>query len=276
MADDAPDHAPGPDDDAGRSAAAAPGAYLAAVERFWLLLRRRGLMISAEDVRQVERWRDAGLPVRLVCRALLEGAERFRSTRPHEPLPSTLRYFRDAVAEAADRWREDASVGARRADARPAAPLAGGLAALAAELTAAGRAERDERARASYRGAWRRLERLRRRLARAAPPAAADVPGDLLEALVAIDRSIVDDLLARLSDDERADVDRAVAAALLPEVDRLGARARDERRRALLEDVVTHRYRLLRLVPAPPGGPTVAGMGWWRPGPDGDPQGETP
>ena len=237
--------------------------YLGAVERFWLLLRRRGLMVSARDVRQIELWRESGIPARVVCQALLDGVERHRSRNGSDArLPSTLRYFEAVVEEAAQRYRERASVlvpeempegdGQGRAE---------GVRALTAALVAAGRAEMDPRVRESYRDAYRGLVALQER---------EDDPStrgpDLIEALVAIDQRLVDGLLARLGEEERREVRDEAARELGTDEDRLGGRGLAERRRALVEDTLTRRWGLLRLVPAPPRGPRVAGMGWWRPG----------
>jgi hypothetical protein len=81
--------------------------YLRAIEQRFIALRGRGFMLSPRDLDIVERWRGAGVPVRIVLRALEDGVKSFvdRNT-PGMPLPSSLAYFENQVDKAALLWRE--------------------------------------------------------------------------------------------------------------------------------------------------------------------------
>lgn len=81
--------------------------YLRSIEQRFIALRGRGFMLSPRDLDIVERWRVAGIPVRIVLRALEDGVKSFidRNT-PGMPLPSSLAYFENQVDKAALLWRE--------------------------------------------------------------------------------------------------------------------------------------------------------------------------
>lgn len=244
--------------------------YLETVERFWLLLRRRGLMISPKDVQLVEEWRRAGVPARIVCAALVEGVERYRRSHgPGEDIPTSLRYFESHVADVARRHasqRAMADSGEPDEEERLARERVT-VERLMEELVRIGREEGDSRLKACYREAYRGLESVRRGLSSDAEPTRAL---DLVAGLMELDRGLVDGLLAKLDDDERTAVETEAARELGPEADRLGERGREERQRAILEDLVTRRYALFRLAPAAPGNEEDPLMQWWRP----DDQGE--
>ncbi len=232
-------------------------AYLREVERFWLLLRRRGLMLSPKDVQQVEEWAAAEIPSRVVCRALLEGADRFRERNSNDrEFPNSLRYFCATVEESARRFAAsqldmgNESVSELVFDDEGAV-LDAKL--LLPPIVEAGRKTPDERVRQAYRNAYRALDKAEETDASA-----------LLDRLVDIDRSIIDDVLVALREDERSVILDEVEAALVEERDMLGELGLRERQRALLEDIVTRRWDLLRLVPGPLDGPRVLGMGWGR------------
>jgi hypothetical protein len=71
--------------------------YLRTVETLFLGLRGSGLMLSPADVAVVQRWFQAGAPLRAVCRALVLIAE--RSTEPNAMRKLSLRYCSKAVME---------------------------------------------------------------------------------------------------------------------------------------------------------------------------------
>ena len=81
--------------------------YLRTIEQRFIALRGRGFMLSPRDLDIVERWRGAGVPVRIVLRALEDGVKSFidRNT-PGMPLPSSLAYFENQVDKASLLWRE--------------------------------------------------------------------------------------------------------------------------------------------------------------------------
>ncbi len=240
--------------------------YLAEVERFWLLLRRRGLMISAAEVQLVLSWRESGLPSRVVCQALLDASLDYRRVHGDEAaLPAKLNYFAPAVEESG---RSYLSRGGIRFSSPPEEPEAPSSPpsdtpeVLLEPLAAIGRAEQNPKVQAAYRNAFRRLQRLSRKPV-AGP--GGDSNGELIEALLAIDHALVDDAVKALDPHEQKRLNQDLEAALRRERGRLGARGLEERRRALFEQLVTGRLGLWRLVPAPPRGPRSAGMGWAQP-----------
>ena len=101
--------------------------YLSAIERTFVTLRGRGFMLSPKEVALVDRWFQAGVPVRVVIRALQEGFER-RAKRRQAP-PGSLTYFESQIDVAIDDWHrkhtgapavsttEDGSPGAQLAEA---------------------------------------------------------------------------------------------------------------------------------------------------------------
>lgn len=205
--------------------------YLATIEQFFVVLRRSGLMLSAQDVSLVEAWREAGVPVDAVCRGLARGAERYRASHGSETrLPHTLRFYRRDVEEA---LRE------RRADV-PITPTEPGPAQTGdplAELAYIGRSETDPRRRDAYRAAWRAM----RAAGELHDPSARDA------ALDAADAAAVDCLLGSLTPAERAVIDEAVDELLAKERPALGVHGARVRRRAILEDELTRRFSLVRL-----------------------------
>lgn len=80
--------------------------YLKQVETAFVRLRGRGLMLSPKDVALVERWRNSGIPVHVVLRALEEAVTEYVNRHPaSSTLPSTLAYFERRIDDAATLWR---------------------------------------------------------------------------------------------------------------------------------------------------------------------------
>lgn len=205
--------------------------YLATVERFFVILRRRGLALSPKDAALVRDWAEVGIPVETVCTGLVAGAERFRELNGDEaPLPSTIHYYRSFVED---------SVAASRAEPAASAPppprtAAGDSADPLAELAWIGQHETDARRREAYRAAWRALQ------------AVGDEADPDLATRTA-DTVAIDTFVALLSDDERATLDTEVERVLAPERGALGVRGRMLRERAVLEEAVRSKYRLVKL-----------------------------
>ncbi len=223
------------------SAESAGYSYLHTVERFVLQLRGRGLMLSPADVRLIDAWRLSGIPLRVVCEALLAGAEHWRANTHGEPLPHTLRYFDAGVRRAGRRWGgEQAVVDPEGADAPEPAAGPAVLDTLRRELAAVGRTEQQPLVREAYRRAYRELGRIARRLQH-------EPRLDWLAATSEVDRSLVTGLFEALPDDARAELGQLVEAALEPERHRLGVKAYAERRDAEVDRQVRLRYGLVRL-----------------------------
>ncbi len=213
--------------------------YLKAIERRFLEMRGRGLMLSPRDVMLVDRWRERGIPLRVVLAALEEGAERFAETHPKgEPLPSSLAYFEGHVRRAADERHELAVERATRGDTGRTAHLLRPQArpALLDGIAAAGRRQGGESAKEALRYAWRRL----------AKPSSDEA----LWSLVAeVDRDLVDMLAATLEDTGREALSKAVEAA----VDNAGGeamseQAKDDVARTELERWIRERFGLRDLM----------------------------
>lgn|GEM_PF-1241021 len=181
--------------------------YLRAIERRFLEMRGRGLMLSPRDVLLVDTWRERGVPIRVVLAALEEGAERFADAHPPgTPLPSSLAYFAGHIDRAVhDREElvvEQASRGAAASAAgttpksllKPEARQA--LQNLIAE---AGRRQPTESAKEALRYAWRRLVQ----------PSTDEA---LWELTAIIDRDLVDMLAATL--DDASELEAAVEQAV--------------------------------------------------------------
>ena len=203
--------------------------YLATVERFYLVLRRQGLTLSAVDIKLVQEWELFDIPVHVVCKALLDGAERFHASQGEsERLPGTLHYFRRAVADAAKRYAAN-----HPKSTTSAAPSDTTLSDELAELAWIGRAETDTLRRNAYRAAWRSLKN------------AADTSRNA--ALQEADGVAADTLFAALRPDQQEALNARVEALLAPELPTLGTQGLALRRRAMLEDELCRQYGLVRL-----------------------------
>ncbi|MGM0574423.1 MAG: hypothetical protein ACQEXJ_01640 [Myxococcota bacterium] len=212
--------------------------YLRAVEEAFVALRGRGLMLSPRDVALVDAWRERGVPVRVVIRAVEQGAERFAASHPPgTPLPSTLAYFATQVDDAVVLWRErnlawsaddeqDEAAGDPDADRRR----------LLDALAEIGRAQDDEAARGVLRRAWRLVKD-------AAPDEDpwALTPG--------VEATIVGGLEATLAPAEREAL-RAEAAAAVEAAggDAMSEAARAEQLQVEVERRVRARFALPELV----------------------------
>lgn len=201
--------------------------YLATVERFFVILRRQGLMLSATDVSRVQAWQAAGVPCELVCRGIGDGATRFRELSGEDArLPSSLGYYAAFVDDALSAERAEPHVAA-------APEVMGDASDALGELAWVGQQESDPRRRAAYRAAWRALK------------AAVDL--DRETALQQADSAAVDAFVAGLDASERVALNGQVDARLGKELPTLGVRGSALRRRVLLEDLVASRYGLIRL-----------------------------
>ncbi len=204
------------------------GDYLATVERFFVVLRRRGLMLSPRDISRVQQWRDDRVPVDGVCRGLAAGAAHFRQVNGDEAaLPDSLQYYLSFVEDEVERLR------AEPAPAAPSVPVEpSDVSDALAELAWIGQREADPLRRHAYRAAWRALK-------------TADT--DRATALECADRVAVDALIEALSDSARKKILLEVDRKLQPEKANLGVRGAAVRHRAILEELVVAQYGLVRL-----------------------------
>jgi len=79
-------------------------AYLRTIEQTFVKLRGRGFMLSPKEVSLVDSWYRAGVPARIIVRALHEGFER-RAQRRQAP-PGSLAYFESPIEAAVLDWKK--------------------------------------------------------------------------------------------------------------------------------------------------------------------------
>ncbi len=202
--------------------------YLATVERFFVVLRRRGLMLSAADVARVVAWESAGLPIDAVCRGLAAGADQFRALNGDETtLPDTLAYYTSFVDDEVARLQAEPAA-ATGGVVRSADDLSDAL----ADLAWIGQQQSDPRRLAAYRAAWRSLK---------------TAQSDRATALADADRVAMETFVAALTPSERKKLLLEVAHKLAPEKANLGVRGAAVRHQAILEALVVAQYGLVRL-----------------------------
>jgi hypothetical protein len=209
--------------------------YIDTVEHLFVLLRRRGLVISPLDADTVRKWQDCGVPLRAVCRAIARGVEKFRHGNRGRA-PRSLKYFEKQVALEARAVRR-ATAGAHAP--QPAAPFPASIAAaIAAELSLVADAEGHPALRSAYEAALCRIRALEEREAQGE---------DVSPALAGIDSDMVSAVLDALAPADRTAVVSEVAAMLGPEAASLGVKAMADRRDFHLGQVLGERYGLARI-----------------------------
>ncbi len=168
--------------------------YFRAIEDEFIRLRGSPFLLTAADWRLSRAWFEEGVPVDLVCEALREVFER-RAERSEVAKVQSLRYCAAAVEAA---WRTRRELGSASAAVEDyQMDVEGRLERLAARLPAA--LERREE--------WSARIRAAGRSAREAE-----------QALVELDRELIDEQLAGLDAAERAQLEGAVTAS----IERLG------------------------------------------------------
>ncbi|GMV43666.1 MAG: hypothetical protein AMXMBFR64_53820 [Myxococcales bacterium] len=218
--------------------AAAHAEYVRVVEQLLVLVRRRGLMLSAADWRMAQQWAEAGIPLTVVCRAVLRAVEGFRAEHgPARPLPGSLAYFAPAV-------RDEAALDAAKAlsvgdggDAVGAAERRA-VQRLLVDVEDVGRSEKDDGVRAAYRELWRDLKAVLMRIE-------AGRPGSLVSELIGAQERLVSRVWSGLDSEARAGIDAEVERALTGV--NLGPEGLSERRAALRERATMERFGLLRV-----------------------------
>jgi len=212
-------------------------AYATLVEEAFIAERGTPFLLSAKDWQLVREWRESGVPVDTVVRAVHETFEK-RRARGMAGKISSISYCAGAVEE---RWEMERRglVGQARGESAPAPgarEIAETLASLAARLRAAGAAGRGG-------------EILRKSLAAAAAKIEGLPPDgtfeDSEERLAAIEASLVKAVLRGLPPDETAVVEARVAEGL-GDVSGVSREIVDRMRRALV------RREVRRLVGLPP------------------------
>ncbi len=76
------------------------------VEQYFLALKGRGLLLSAEELALVQQWEATGVPVWVVCEAIRTAFEAYRAKRgANARPPASLRFCRKPVQRALEAWR---------------------------------------------------------------------------------------------------------------------------------------------------------------------------
>jgi hypothetical protein len=201
--------------------------YVATVERFFLVLRRQGLMLSPQDIECIERWERDNIPVDVVCRGLLRGANDFRESQGSDArLPHQIDRFKDAVQSELANDSERGMLSSTAPQDSRTLPTT-----LVAEAFDPNPPSNDHIA--AYQAAWRQLEQ--------------DPHGAKGNTLADADLAAVTTFVATLTEDEQSAIEEWVDERLAPERHMLGVHGLTVRREALLEDVVRERYGLALL-----------------------------
>ena len=179
--------------------------YLRIIERRFLELRGRGLMLSPRDVMLVESWRQREIPTRVILGALEDGARRFWDGRPHgTPLPASLAYFAPHIDDATRQRQQllvEGGSSPRGQTSQPQTTRQAARDALLACVEASGRRQEVESARQVLRKAWRRL-------------AQASSDEAWWELVMDVDGELVQSLEATLDEDQRLVLEDAIEQAI--------------------------------------------------------------
>ena len=81
--------------------------FLRVVEQTFLALKGSGLMLSPGDAERVAGWERTGVPVQVVCQALVDAFASFRRAHGDDAdPPRSLAYCVPAVEESVAAWRK--------------------------------------------------------------------------------------------------------------------------------------------------------------------------
>lgn len=234
--------APRPDLSTSSESAVAHGEYVRAVEQLFVLVRRRGLMLSATDWRMAQQWAEAGIPLTVVCRAVLRAVEGFRAEHgSSRPLPGSLAYFAPAVRdEAALEASKDLRGDLDEEEEAVVAVEQRTVQRLLADVEEAGKAESSDVVRSAYRVLWRDLTALMKRIDEGRA-------GSLVSELVEAQGDLVQRVWTAAEPADRAAIEAEVEQGIARERASLGVEGLRERRATLLERAVMERYRLIRI-----------------------------
>jgi DNA-binding transcriptional MerR regulator len=213
--------------------AEAKGYYEAAEAAF---IRRRGtpFLLSPEDFALLKQWRSLGVPLEAIEAGIDEAFTR-REERSAIGRVNSLSYCRDAVLEAWER-RAETSRGKGGASAGPEPDARAALAELSRRLEESRRKRPDLDA--PLGSALRSLGRLEE---------SGKSSEEVESSLARLDRRLAKELYEAMSDAERAEIDREVAALLLGASARMDPAAADKTTRTLTRRSVRERLELPRL-----------------------------
>lgn len=205
--------------------------YFLEIESHFASLRQSHFVFSAKDWALMKSWHDSGVPLAIVIEAL-DTVFQKKSDSPRRRVISSLSYCRHAVEEL---WNERKDLYVGKRETVPESDAGSQLDELAAALRQAAEGSREEVGRVIAVTAAR-VESLSR---------AQSVP-HLEEELMAIEEALFAALSEGLGEEERAEVDQALArqmSAIGTADEKIVARTRRANERRLLRT----RFRIPRL-----------------------------
>ncbi|HEX3034400.1 MAG TPA: hypothetical protein VHT73_04595 [Thermodesulfobacteriota bacterium] len=81
--------------------------YIKEVERYFLSLVGRGIMLSSKDYDLIANWRKRGIPKEVVFRGISNGTQSFKEKKSDDKFPQSLIYLASSVEEEiSNYWRD--------------------------------------------------------------------------------------------------------------------------------------------------------------------------
>ncbi len=198
--------------------------FVSTVERYYIVLRRQGLMLSPYDLDVIAQWEARNIPAHVVCSGLLTAITDFRENHgPDARLPRNL----DAYEAAVERAFAEEQGCEREKAAFDGLMLSDSLVAQAFDPQVD-----DPKHVAAYGAAW---------------SAISDPNTSTDQILDVADQVSLQQCLDSLEPEERAELEELVEERLAPERRNLGKHGLALRREAILEDLIHERYGLARL-----------------------------
>ena len=198
--------------------------FVSIVERYYIVLRRQGLMLSPYDLDIIAEWEARNIPVQVVCRGLLNAITNFRENHGENArLPRNLDAYETAIERA---YAEEQGCDREKA-AFDGLMLSDSLVAQAFDPEV-----EDPKHVAAYGAAWNAI---------------ADASTATDQILDVADQVSLQQCVDSLEPEERAQLEQLVDERLAPERQLLGKQGLALRREAILEDLIHERYGLARL-----------------------------
>lgn len=68
--------------------------YIETVEEMYIHLKRHGLMLSPRELKEVEKWKNSGIPINIVLKGIWKGIKDYIKKNPLQKyLPRTIKYY---------------------------------------------------------------------------------------------------------------------------------------------------------------------------------------
>jgi hypothetical protein len=196
--------------------------YFTEIEAHFSARRGTPFLLNAKDWALMKKWHDDGVPLPVVIEAI---DTVFEKAAERKKIVNSIHYCKHAVKEL---WDERRELAVGEGSTTPEESPAAGLDILASEL--------DASPNAVIRGYASRVRELARE---------KSVPR-VEEALIALERELLDAVLASLTDEERESI-RAEIARAVGDTSRLKEKTRARTEEANLRRIVRDRFELPRL-----------------------------